>query len=123
MRRTVREADPKQLGYELQKLRVRALRVLESLERVVGARPGPRAALHFRAGALEQTLRAASRRLALGVAGGFALLGSALAAGSERVGPWMAVALGAIGGILVAALVVDMVRDRQDRTEQGPWPE
>jgi predicted unusual protein kinase regulating ubiquinone biosynthesis (AarF/ABC1/UbiB family) len=123
MRRTVREADPKQLGYELQKLRVRALRVLESLERVVGARPGPRAALHFRAGALEQALRAASRRLALGIAGGFALLGSALAAGSERVGPWMAIALGAIGGVLVAALVVDMVRDRKDRTEQGTWPE
>ena len=123
MRRTVREADPKQLGYELQKLRVRALRVLESLERVVGARPGPRAALHFRAGALEQALRAASRRLALGVAGGFALLGSALAAGAERVGPWMAVPLGAIGGVLVVALVVDMIRDRKDRTEQGTWPE
>ena len=123
MRRTIREADPKQLGYELQKLRVRALRVLESLERVVGARPGSRAALHFRAGALEQTVRAASRRLAFGVAGGLALLASALAAGSERVGPWMAVVFGAIGAVLVAALVVDIVRDRQGRTEQGTWPE
>jgi len=123
MRRTVRDVDPKQLGYELQKLRVRALRVLESLERVVGARPGPRASLHFSAAALEQTLRAASRRLALGVAGGFALLAGALAAVSERVGPWIAVAFGVIGGVLIAALLVDVVRDASGRRERETWPE
>jgi ubiquinone biosynthesis protein len=123
MRRTIREADPKQLGYELQKLRIRALRLLESLERVVGARPGPRGALQFSAVALERTLRAASRRLALGIAGGFALLASALTAVSERVGPWIAVAFGVIGGVLIVSLVVDMVRDTGARREQGTWPE
>jgi ubiquinone biosynthesis protein len=36
-----READPRVALYELQKLRVRARRLLEGLERVTGARPGP----------------------------------------------------------------------------------
>ena len=123
MRRTIRDVDPKQLGYELQKLRVRALRVLESVERVVGARPGPRAALHFNASALEQTLRAASRRLALGIAGGFALLGGALAAASERAGPWIAAACGVTGGVLIAALVFDVVREATARRGRATWAE
>ena len=36
-----RHGDPRVALYELQKLRVRARRLLESLERVTGARPGP----------------------------------------------------------------------------------
>jgi hypothetical protein len=36
-----RYGDPRVALYELQKLRVRARRLLEGLERVTGARPGP----------------------------------------------------------------------------------
>lgn len=112
LRRTIAQGDPKQLGYELQKVRLRALRVLESLERVVGARPGPRTALRFQATALESTLRSASRRLALGIAAGFAILASALTFSSDRAGTWVPVAFGLTGGLLILALLGDLVRDR-----------
>jgi predicted unusual protein kinase regulating ubiquinone biosynthesis (AarF/ABC1/UbiB family)/nucleotide-binding universal stress UspA family protein len=114
LRRTIAQSDPKTLGYELQKLRLRALRVLESLERVVGARPGPRTALSFKATALEGTLRAASRRLALGIAAGFALLASALSATSARAGGWPALAFGALGGVLVLILLWDLTKRDAD---------
>jgi ubiquinone biosynthesis protein len=117
LRRTVAQGDPKRLGYEFQKVRLRVLRVLESLERVVGARPGPRTALRFETTALESTLRVASRRLALGIAAGFATLASALTFGSERAGGWLAIAFGATGGLLVLALLVDLVRDRKALAE------
>jgi len=112
LRRTIAQGDPKQLGYELQKVRLRALRVLESLERVVGARPGPRTALRFQATGLETTLRSASRRLSLGIAAGFAILASALTFASERAGTWVGLTFGVTGGLLILALLVDLVRDR-----------
>jgi ubiquinone biosynthesis protein len=119
MRRTILQADPKELGYELQKLRLRAFRVFESFERLVGAKPGHEAALSFRATALESTLRSASRRLALGIAAGFALLASAVTAVSERLGPWATVVFGATGGVLLVMLLVDLARDKKGNgTEQ-----
>jgi ubiquinone biosynthesis protein len=121
LRRTIAQSDPKQLGYELQKLRLRSLRVLEALERVVGARPGPRTALSFKATALEGTLRVASRRLALGIASGFALLASALTVASERAGGWLTIAFGALGGFLVLLLLLDLAGKGATDTETT-WP-
>ncbi|HEY3496584.1 MAG TPA: AarF/UbiB family protein, partial [Polyangiaceae bacterium] len=117
LRRTIAQTDPKQLGYELQKLRLRTLRIFESLERVLGARPGQDAALSFRAVALEQTLRAASRRLALGVAAGFVILASGIASLSERAHAFAAPVFGALGAILVVVLLFDIVRDRRGTAE------
>ncbi len=119
LRRTIKEADPKQLGYELSKLRLRVMRVLESVERVVGAHPGERSALSFRAVTLESALRAASRRLSLGMAAGFALLASAVTAAAERVEPWISIAFGATGGVLIVALLIDVLRDKRQKTEKA----
>src|SRR5439155_11489387 len=40
--------DPKQLFYEAQKLRLRFVRLVESVERLAGARPGPKLTVNFR---------------------------------------------------------------------------
>ena len=59
------EADPKALFYQAQKLRVRAMRLIEAVERLIGARPGQKLEVNFRAATLETTIRRAGRRLAL----------------------------------------------------------
>ena len=61
----IRSADPEQLLYEVQKLRLRAGRLVEGLERVVGARPGAGLQVELR-GARE--LEAAIRRVGLLIA-------------------------------------------------------
>src|SRR5262249_44883861 len=40
--------DPKKIFYEAQKLRVRIVRMIESLERLTGARPGPKLTVNFK---------------------------------------------------------------------------
>ena len=67
--------DPKALFYQVQRLRVRGMRVIEAVERLIGARPGQKLEVNFRAASLEQTVRRAGRRLALGLVGAAALLG------------------------------------------------
>ena len=59
--------DPKTLVYRSQKLKVRATRVIEAVERLLGARPGQKLEVNFRVATLESTLRQAGRRLALGL--------------------------------------------------------
>jgi hypothetical protein len=58
--------DPKTLLYESQKLKVRAMRVIETFERLIGARPGQKLAVNFHATSLEDVVRQTGRRLALG---------------------------------------------------------
>ena len=41
------------------------MRVVEAVERLIGARPGQKLEVNFRATTLEQTIRRAGRRLAL----------------------------------------------------------
>ena len=105
-------ADPKQLLYEAEKLRVRATRLVESFEHVVGARPGRRLQVDFRSGPLEATIRAAARRVALALAGGSALVASAITAGSGHVGGWVPASFGAAGAVLTLGLVADLLRRR-----------
>jgi ubiquinone biosynthesis protein len=105
-------ADPKQLFYEAQKLGVRARRLVESFEHIVGARPGRRLQVDFRSGPLEATIRAAARRVALALAGGSALVGAAITASSEHVAGWIPTAFGAAGAALTLGLVADLVRRR-----------
>jgi ubiquinone biosynthesis protein len=104
------KADPKKIFYEAQKLKVRATRLIEAFERLAGARPGPKLQVNFRAERLEDTVRRAGRRLSLGITAGAALLGSAITASSVNVANWVSLALGALGGLLVAGLLVDLVR-------------
>jgi predicted unusual protein kinase regulating ubiquinone biosynthesis (AarF/ABC1/UbiB family) len=55
------KADLKTLFYQSQKMKVRFLRVVEAVERLIGARPGQKLEVNFRAASLEMTVRAAGR--------------------------------------------------------------
>ena len=105
-------ADPKALFYQAQKVRVRATRVIEAIERLIGARPGQKLEINFRAAPLEATVRRAGRHLALGLTAGAAILASGLTALSARVPGWVPVAFGVLGGLLTAGLLIDLFRKR-----------
>ena len=103
--------DPRTLFYEAQKLRVRIGRLVEAVERLAGARPGPKLTVNFRGTErLEDTVRRAGRRLSLALTAGGALVATAITAGSGTVADWVPLALGAAGGALAAGLVLDLVR-------------
>jgi ubiquinone biosynthesis protein len=103
--------DPKKVFYEGQKLRVRAVRLIEAVERLVGARPGPKLQVMFRGiEPLEVAVRRASRRLSLALTAGGALVGTAITASSSNVDGWVPVSLGILGGALTGGLVLDLVR-------------
>ena len=104
--------DPKALFYQSQKFKVRALRVIEAIERLIGARPGAKLEVNFRAASLEDTIRRAGRRLALGLIAGASVLASGLTGLSERVAPWIPITFGIVGGLLTLGVVYDIVRKR-----------
>src|SRR6185503_12002296 len=99
--------DPKALFYQLQRFKVRGLRVIEAVERLIGARPGQKLEVNFRAASLERTVRRAGRRLAIGLVAASALLGTAITATSTRVDTWVPLTLGVVGLLFVVGLVVD----------------
>jgi predicted unusual protein kinase regulating ubiquinone biosynthesis (AarF/ABC1/UbiB family)/nucleotide-binding universal stress UspA family protein len=102
--------DPKTIFYQAQKVRVRLLRVVEAVERLIGARPGAKLEVNFRASSLEDTIRRAGRRLALGLIAGAAVLASGLTANSDRVAGWVPLAFGLAGAVLTLGLIVDLAR-------------
>jgi ubiquinone biosynthesis protein len=104
--------DPKTLFYQAQKAKVRVLKVVEAVERLIGARPGQKLEVNFRASSLETTIRRAGRRLALSLTAGAAILGTALTAVSDNVATWLPVGFGVIAFGLTIALVLDLVRRR-----------
>jgi predicted unusual protein kinase regulating ubiquinone biosynthesis (AarF/ABC1/UbiB family)/nucleotide-binding universal stress UspA family protein len=104
--------DPKAVFYQTQKLRVRATRVIEAIERMIGARPGQKMEINFRAAPLEATVRRAGRHLALGITAGAGIVASALTALSARVPGWVPVSFGVLGGVLTLALLLDLFRRR-----------
>ena len=107
------KVDPKALFYQVQRLKVRGMRVIEAVERLIGARPGQKLEVNFRAASLEQTVRRAGRRLALGLVAAAALLGAAITTTSDKVKDWVPLTLGGIGLVFTIGLVVDLVRDRR----------
>lgn len=63
------QMDPKKLVSDLLRFRTRGVRLMEALEQVTGARPGPTPEIRVRGGEdLELSVRQAGRRVALGVA-------------------------------------------------------
>jgi predicted unusual protein kinase regulating ubiquinone biosynthesis (AarF/ABC1/UbiB family)/nucleotide-binding universal stress UspA family protein len=108
--------DPKALFFQAQKMRVRLTRLVESVERLIGARPGQKLEVNFRASSLETTVRRAGRHLALGAVAAAALLGTAIVTTSDRVSAWVGWTLGVIGIAFTLGLIVDLVRSsRQER--------
>jgi ubiquinone biosynthesis protein len=107
VRNLIPRGDLKTLVYEGQKLKHRVGRVFEAVERLVGERPGEKPAVNVAPASFEETVRRASRPLALGIAAGCAMLASAVTAIAERVPEWVPV----IFGLAAAALTVAVVRD------------
>jgi ubiquinone biosynthesis protein len=104
--------DLKAVFYQTQKMKVRAMRVIEAVERLIGARPGQKLEVNFRASTLETTIRRAGRRLALGLTAGAAILASSLSAVSTRVAGWVPAVFGVLAGLLTLGLIVDLIRRR-----------
>jgi ubiquinone biosynthesis protein len=104
--------DPKAVFYQSQKFRVRAMRVIEAIERMIGARPGQKLEINFRAAPLEATVRRAGRQLALGLTAGAAILASGLTAMSVRVPGWVPITFGIVGGLLTFGLLLDLFNKR-----------
>jgi ubiquinone biosynthesis protein len=105
--------QPQKLYYEGQKLRMRTVRFVESLERLTGARPGSRLQVDFRGtGQLEASIRRAGRRLALALVAGGVWIGTATAAASAHVAGWVAPSLAGLGAVLTLGLGIDLLRRR-----------
>ena len=103
--------EPKRLFYDVSKLKLRAERLIESFERISGARPGQRLQVDVRGiTPLEQTIRVAARRVALAVTAGSALVATGATAAAAQLAGWVPVTLGSIGGAFTALLLLDLLR-------------
>jgi hypothetical protein len=105
-----KQADPQQLYYEAEKIKLRVLRFVEAVERAAGARPGQKLQVDFLgAASIEEAIRGVGRRLALsaGVASG--LVGSAATASAGTAG-WIPITFAGVAGVFGAWLAFDLGR-------------
>jgi len=113
MRQLAGALDPKKTFYEVQKARLRLVRVVEAIEGAVGARPGGSLQVQFRGTELlEASITQAGRRLSLAFGLSAALIGAAMAAGSDRAPRWLAPLMGGVGGLLAAGLAAGAIPRR-----------
>ncbi len=101
---------PKTLLYQSQKLKVRALRAIETFERLIGARPGQKLVVNFRANSIEDAVRRAGRRLTLGLIAAASVFATGLTAVSTTVADWVPITFGALAALLTFGLIIDLVR-------------
>lgn len=104
--------DPKALLYQSQKLKVRAERVIEAIEHLIGARPGQKLVVNFQANSLEEMVRLTGRRLTLGLTAAASILASGFTATSATVAGWIPTTFGIAAGLLTVGLVLDLIRGR-----------
>ena len=104
--------NPKTLVYQSQKLKVRALRVIEAVEHLIGARPGQKLVVNFQANTLEDIVHRTGRRLALGLTAAASVIATGLTAGSTTVTDWVPATFGVVAGLLTVGLIIDLVRRR-----------
>jgi ubiquinone biosynthesis protein len=113
MRQAVRDLggrlDPASLLYQARRFQVRILRVVEAVERLIGARPGDRLSVNFAADKLEATVRRGARRLGVSLAAGCAAVAAGLLALADRVDLWIPVGVGVVAGLLTLLLAVDVI--------------
>jgi ubiquinone biosynthesis protein len=108
--RLVRQADPQRWFYEGQKLRLRATRLIEAIERATGARPGPKLQVDFLgARDIEDAIARTGRRLSLAALAAAALVGSAMTAATSTAS-WVPISFGIAGAVVGAWLIADIVR-------------
>lgn len=104
--------DPKTLLYQSQKLKVRAERVVEAIEHLIGARPGQKLVVNFRANSLEEIVRRTGRRLTLGLTAAASILASGFTATSATAAEWIPVTFGVVAGLLIVGLFLDLIWER-----------
>jgi predicted unusual protein kinase regulating ubiquinone biosynthesis (AarF/ABC1/UbiB family)/nucleotide-binding universal stress UspA family protein len=107
------QMNPQRLFYETQKFKVRLTRLVESFERLTGARAGPKLQVNFRAERLEATVARSGRLLAFAIIAGPALLGAGTAASLRRAAPWVPVSLGGVGAAFVGLMLRDLLAGRR----------
>lgn len=116
MRQAVRglggRLDPASLLFQTRKLQVRSMRVVEAIERLIGARPGDRLSVNFEAATLEATVRRGARRIGIAFAAGATAVATGLLALADRVDGAILVGVGAVAGILTLGLVIDILRGK-----------
>ncbi len=107
-------ADPKRLFYEAQKARVRLSRFVESIERMTGARAGPRFQVDFPAMvSLETTIRRAVRRMALAVGAAATIVATGFVMASAEAPDWLGATMGIGAAVLSGLLIADFLWPRR----------
>jgi ubiquinone biosynthesis protein len=101
---------PKTLLYQSQKLKVRTLRAIETFERLIGARPGQKLVVNFRANSIEDAVRRAGRRLALGLIAAASVFATGLTTVSTTVADWVPTIFAALAALLTFGLIIDLMR-------------
>ncbi|HXH97386.1 MAG TPA: AarF/UbiB family protein [Gaiellaceae bacterium] len=105
------QIDYKRLLYDLQKLRLRVTRGLEAVERLVGARAGPRPAIEVNGiDRLATAIRVSTARLAKVVLASACLLGAAIIVGSDRVDGRAAAMAWGLAAACISLLLADLAR-------------
>jgi predicted unusual protein kinase regulating ubiquinone biosynthesis (AarF/ABC1/UbiB family) len=104
--------NPKTLVYQSMKFKVRALRVIEAVEHLIGARSGEKLVVNFRNDTLEDVVHRTGRRLALGLTAAASVLASGLTVTSTGVAAWVPITFGIVAGLLTIGLVIDLLRGR-----------
>jgi predicted unusual protein kinase regulating ubiquinone biosynthesis (AarF/ABC1/UbiB family)/nucleotide-binding universal stress UspA family protein len=106
-------ANPVQLFYEGQKLRVRGTRLLEGLERALGVRGGTGLQVEF-SGNRELTVAIdiAGRRIAIGLAAATAIAGTAVTASGAHPATRATAVFGSVAAVLTGGLLIDVLRRR-----------
>jgi ubiquinone biosynthesis protein len=106
-------ANPGHLFYEGQKVRVRLSRLLEGLERALGARGGTGLQVDFRgAQDLTTAIGLAGRRIAVGLAAATAIVGTAVTASAAHSAAWATALFGTVAAVLTGGLLADVLRRR-----------
>ena len=104
--------NPKTIVYQSLKFKVRALRVIEAVETLVGARSGEKLVVNFRANTLEDMVHRTGRRLVLGLTAAASILASGFTVTSTGVAEWVPITFGIVASLLTIGLVIDLLRGR-----------
>src|SRR3989442_8544322 len=103
-----RQADPQQLYYEAEKIKLRVVRFVEAVERTMGERQRQQLRVDFLgAASIEDAIRGVGRRLALASGAASGLVGAAATAAAGTAG-WIPITFAGVAGVFGAWLAVEL---------------
>ena len=106
--------DPRRLFYDAQKVKVRLESLFLSLERMTGARPGPRFAVDLPdIASMEITIRRAVRRIALAATAAATIVATGFTAASDAAPSWLPTTFGIGAAVLSGLLIADFLWPRK----------